>query len=183
MMFSTDLAAGEACGREDCQPCGSRAENRPNCRSQSILYESSCVECNPADTTIRKEDSRRGIYLGESSRSLYERAKEHFKDAEDFDQGSHMVKHWMNDHPEKDNCPEFSFRIKAKFKDCLSRQVAEAMSILYSKDKLLNSKNEYMANCLTRICVEENTYERKRKERESEMEEEKEREKLKAFKL
>ena len=47
MMFSTDLAAGEACGREDCQPCGSRAEKRPNCRSESILYESSCVECNP----------------------------------------------------------------------------------------------------------------------------------------
>ena len=143
LMFSTDLGAGESCGREDCQPCGSRTERRPNCRAQSIMYESKCVVCNPNTTSSRQEESRQGIYIGESSRTLYERSKEHFKDAEDFNPSSHMVKHWMNDHPDSNVCPEFSFTLKARFRDCLSRQVAEAISIMYTKDQLLNSKNEY----------------------------------------
>ena len=83
----------------------------------------------------------------------------------------------MNEHPEMDVCPKFSFKIKARFRDCLSRQVAEAITILYSKDQLLNSKNEYMANCLTRICVEENTFERKKREREEEEKDDREKEK------
>ena len=66
LMFSTDLGAGESCGREDCQPCGSRTERRPNCRAQSIMYESKCVVCNPNTTSSRQEESRQGIYIGES---------------------------------------------------------------------------------------------------------------------
>ena len=76
-----------------------------------------------------------------------------------------MVKHWMNEHPDANVCSEFSFTLKAKFRECLSRQVAEAINIMYSKDQQLNSKNEYMANCLTRVCVEENRFERKKRER------------------
>ena len=38
LLFSTDLGAGASCGRLDCQPCMSRKEKRPNCKSQSILY-------------------------------------------------------------------------------------------------------------------------------------------------
>ena len=37
-MFSIDLAKGESCGRDDCQPFGSG--RRLNCKTQSILYES-----------------------------------------------------------------------------------------------------------------------------------------------
>ena len=62
----------------------------------------------------------------------------------------------------------------------MSRQVAEAINIMYSKDQLLNSKNEYMANCLTRICVEEERFERKKRERKEE--EEMERVRLRNFK-
>ena len=40
-----------------------------------------------------------------------------------------------------------------------------------------------MANCLTRICVEENTFERKKREREEEEKEDREKERLKAFKM
>jgi hypothetical protein len=61
--------------------------------------------------------------------------------------------------------------------------VAEAIQILYTKDQILNLKNEYMANCLTRICVEENKFDRKKREREEEREEEKELQKLEAFKI
>ena len=37
-MFSTNLAAGEACGRMECQSCESKTEGRLNCKLQSILY-------------------------------------------------------------------------------------------------------------------------------------------------
>ena len=182
LLFSTDLGAGDACGRLDCQPCESRTEKRPNCKAQSILYESKCVICNPSDTSSRQEHPRNGIYIGESSRSLYERSKEHLRDAESFDPGSHIIKHWMNVHPDRKDCPDFSFSIKNRFRDCLSRQVAEAISILYTKDQILNSKNEYMANCLTRICIEENRFEKKRNERQAEEQEEAEKHQLLAFK-
>ena len=65
LLFSTDLGAGEACGRLDCQPCESRTEKISNCRAQSILYESKCVICNPNDTSSRQEQKRKGIYPGE----------------------------------------------------------------------------------------------------------------------
>ena len=35
-LFSTDLARGEPCGREDCHPCKA-SSGRPNCKQASIL--------------------------------------------------------------------------------------------------------------------------------------------------
>jgi hypothetical protein len=95
LMFSTDLGAGEDFGRQYCQPCLSRNEDRPNCKSQSILYESKCTICNPTKkkTSRNREQPKKGMFGGETSRSLYERSREHMKDAGDFDSGSHSVKH------------------------------------------------------------------------------------------
>jgi hypothetical protein len=72
----------------------------------------------------------------------------------------------MNKHPDTEECLRFSFSIMSKFKDCLSRQVAEAITINYTADQILNSKNEYMANCLTRICVEEERFDKQKREQE-----------------
>ena len=47
-MFSQNLARDIPCGRLDCQPClTSKEGSTKNCRSRSILYESSCLLCNP----------------------------------------------------------------------------------------------------------------------------------------
>ena len=106
---------------------------------------------------------RVGIYIGESSRSIAERTTEHFNDAESFSKGSHIVKHWMKTHPELEAAPQFKIRILRQYKDCLSRQVGEAIAIFLSKDSLLNSKNEYVQNCISRITVEEDKYARKKR--------------------
>jgi hypothetical protein len=79
--------------------------------------------------------------------------------------------------------PEIIFSVIKNFRDCLSRQVAEAIKIHYSRDELLNSKNEYNANCLTRIVVEEEVYERKKRERKEEMEELEEKKRWEVFKI
>ena len=43
--------------------------------------------------------------------------------------GSHMVKHWMTLRPEDQSWPPFKFKILGGYRDCLSRQVAEAIKI------------------------------------------------------
>ena len=172
-LFQTDLASSEHCGREDCHPCEGNPGKKSNCKQSSILYESKCKVCNPdLKGSSQKEElqSRVGIYYGETSRSLYERSKEHVRDAESFSEGSHIIKHWMKHHQDEEK-PEFIFSVLKTFRDCLSRQVSEAIKIHYSRDKLLNSKNEYNANCLTRVVVEEEVYERKKRERREEIEE------------
>ena len=185
-MFSTDLGAGEPCGRENCQPCNSRTGCRPKCKKQSILYESKCKECNPGEESSHQEGNqpigRIGIYVGETSRSLFERTKEHFGDADGFKPGSHMVKHWMTSHSESNACPSFEFNIIGSYTDCLSRQVAEALRIMNSKDVLLNSKNEYASNCLSRVCVDMDKYERRKQERREEEQEKADLRKLEEFK-
>ena len=98
--------------------------------------------------------------MGETSRSLAERTIEHFNDAESFSKRSHMVKHWMTSHMELDIIPPFQIKIVKQYRDCLSRQVGEAVAILLTKDNLLNSKNEYIQNYITRITVQEDMLER-----------------------
>ena len=60
--------------------------------------------------------------------------------------------------------PAFKFKILKTYRDCLSRQLGEAISIWSSRDVLLNSKNEYITNCISRITVEEGTIERRMRE-------------------
>ena len=59
--------------------------------------------------------------------------------------------------------------------------MAEAIAILLSKDKLLNSKNEYLQNCITRITVQEDLCERKTRISREEKEEKQEEERIRAF--
>ena len=187
-LFSTNLAKGKHCERRECYSCEVGGDKRPNCKQQSVLYESVCQECKSSDDSSipqanRKEPkSRRGVYYGETSRSLHERAQEHVRDAIGFDQGSHMVKHWMNDHPDLRVRPRFKFAVIGVFKDCLSRQVAEAMRLMMTNDSILNSKNEYLQNCIPRIVVEESKFERMQREREEELNELEEKKRVEKFK-
>ena len=75
-----------------------------------------------------------------------------------------------------------SFKIRKQFTDCLSRQVGEAVAILLSKDQLLNSKNEYVQNCISRITIQEDSLERKKRLIQEEVEEKKEETALAEFK-
>ena len=71
----------------------------------------------------------KGRYIGETSRSIYERSKEHQRDKENQEDDSHQIKHWRLDHPELPEPPEFKFSLIASFQDPLSRQLAESVRI------------------------------------------------------
>ena len=67
--------------------------------------------------------------MGESSRSLYERAKEHVADKKNLAEDSHMIKQWALDHSDLKTPPKFRFEIIGSFRDAVTRQVTEAVRI------------------------------------------------------
>ena len=152
--FCKDLGKGQHCMRKDCPPCNG-SDKRENCRSKNLVYKSKCKICNPRSSRQEEDHHgvqpsgsknstpRQGIYIGETSRSLHERAFEHVRDGRTFSHKSHIVKHWINTHPDLPSPPEMEFTILARYRDCLSRQIGEALRIHYTKDIILNSKSEY----------------------------------------
>ena len=161
------------CGRKPCPPCDS-TDKRQNCRSRNLVYESSCRICNPLSSQQEhcsqlgssQNNPRDGIYIHGTSRSLHERAVEHVRDAESFSAKSHIVKYWMTSHPELDTPPIMDLRITSMYRDCLSRQIGEALKINFPKDNILNSKGEYLSNCISRLTVEEDAWERRERSRQ-----------------
>ena len=79
-------------------------------------------------------------YIGESSRNLYTRLKEHqtkYKAGKD----SFMLEHQQEKHGGE--TADFSAKVTHTFRDCLTRQVSEAVHIRRSNTKVLNSKSEW----------------------------------------
>ena len=95
----------------------------------------------------------KGLYYGESSRSLYERSKEHIKDREDGEDDSHQVKHWKIDHNDMEEPPAFKFKMIQSFQDPLTRQLAESVRIEAGGTQILNSKSEYSRCRVPRLKV------------------------------
>ena len=87
---------------------------------------------------------------------------EHVKDADNFSQKLHIVKNWMKDHRDERIRPPFAFRIVKRYKDCLSRQVREAIKILHTGDNILKSKPEDLSKNISRLTVMEDDWEKKK---------------------
>ena len=87
----------------------------------------------------------------------------------------------MLDHADLVHMPEFRFTIHSQHRDALSRQVGEAIAIMHSRDALLNSKSEYMTNCLTRVTVDERDWDKRQREMQEELKEKEELVKLEKF--
>ena len=117
-----------------------------------IYARSACCTEKVKDEKFLKNG--KGIYVGESSRSLYERAKEHQAEKENLSEDSHQVKHWLTSHQEMSSPPEFKFRIIQTFRDPLSRQLAEAVRIDLRGEDVLNSRSEYSRCRVPRLRID-----------------------------
>ena len=71
----------------------------------------------------------------------------------------------MSSHPTLPTPPEMEFSVTGMFRDCLSRQISEALRINNSTDVLLNSKGEYGHNSVSRLVVQEDAWVRREKDR------------------
>ena len=126
---STNPWASRDCGRPDCIICSQGDEEIQDCRRRNILYENRCTLCQVRDGKDDAKMTGKGIYVGESARSMYERAKEHEADRVGELEESHQIKHWVLDHPELDAPPKFRFKVVSSFSDALTRQLSEAVRI------------------------------------------------------
>ena len=163
--------AGAGCSREDCHTChqGGKQDKKEDCFRRNILYESRCGVCEDrremaGGTKSSKKRKRTdltepNIYVGETSRSLYERTKEHIRDGQNRAEDSHIAKHWEQAHAGEE-MPEFRFIIARSFRDSLSRQIAESIRIDLRGEQVLNSRTVYSRNRLPRLEVEKPEWEK-----------------------
>ena len=102
----------------------------------------------------------KGRYVGQSSRTLFERASEHLQGLSRFDPANFLFKHWAVAHSELPAPPEFHFRVVKSHKDPMSRMIHEAIRILSSAS--CNSKSERKGYKIARITIEPNEWEKKK---------------------
>ena len=141
LSFSKNLNAGN-CGRSECQICINPKNKGPSmCKVSSVVYECVCVLCDE----IHRSDptqTHRGVYIGETYRTLFERAIEHKRALDNFDPKGFMSKHWAICHNDLDTPPAFRFRVLEKSQSPLNRKITEA--VLISKlGVTMNSKAEW----------------------------------------
>ena len=129
----------------------------PKCTKMSVVYENLCKVCNEGaggkkELTTVKEGS---IYVGETSRSIFERSKEHWKDFQGGSDKSHILRHQGATHPGEQ--PEFVMRTVKYHRTALSRQIGEAVRIARrgGAGAILNSKAEFDRCHIPRLVLEE----------------------------
>ena len=83
----------------------------------------------------------KGVYVGETARTLAERAKEHIASCNRMESRSFMFKHWSADHPDLEQPPEFRFSVLKTHKDPMGRLIHEAIKIY--ENATLNSKSQW----------------------------------------
>ena len=115
------------------------------------MYEAVCLKCEEEIKRGRKEPSDLGRYIGESSRTLSERSKEHIEGLQAYDYNNFIVKHWANCQSDLEEAPGIRFRVLKSFQDALSRLATEA--ILIEDKATMNSKSEFRNNRISRIVV------------------------------
>ena len=95
-------------------------------------------------------------YIGESSRSSYERGWEHLNDLTQLKSSSHMLKHIVLNHPEQEpDKIKFGMRILRTCKTSFERQIHESVIIQQEREQhnILNSRSEYNRCSLPRIST------------------------------
>ena len=138
----------------------SRGETLPPCRKRNILYENICLICNPGAGGEEKEKISPptyppSIYVGESSRSLYERGKEHWKNFKAGLEDNHIKKHHVIHHG-GEGAPKFHLRPVMFHQTPLARQISEAVRIeKWGEDLILNSKTEFNRCKIGRLTIGE----------------------------
>ena len=91
-MFQKEISHTK-CYREDCKVCFNSNPTIPSiCQLKGVVYLGICRLC---DHKHKNNDQKRhkGIYVGETSRTLSQRAKEHFSALKRLDDSSFMFKH------------------------------------------------------------------------------------------
>ena len=132
----------------------------PDCSKQPVIYENICKSWNKGAGDKNEPKELRAdvpsLYIGESSRSLYERSREHWKQWGSKDERSHILKHMKTVHKGEDK-PDFLMRAVTFHRSALTRQVGEAVriGIRGGAEMILNSKSEFDRCKIPKLVIEE----------------------------
>ena len=144
-MFQPKFPIIEGCILGDkCRAC---SNDGLQCRPKGVVYSASCAEYskNVCDVDVKSEYT----YIGETSRTVRLRIKEHMEALSNLNPKSFQLFHWYDKHQTSEVCPEFEFKVVKKFKDALTRQITEAILILDLGG--LNRKCEFRINEICRM--------------------------------
>ena len=134
-------------------------EEIPDCTRRNIVYESICTKCQleakkPGPLDSHEKTKTPSIYVGETSRSIYERAGEHWAGYKKRKTDSHIWKHHFLHHGSQGE-PEMVFKVLGQFKAALTRKVTEAVQIRKRGTSALNSKAEFDRCKIHRLTVDQ----------------------------
>ena len=148
------------CFRPDCHVCATRTAKGPSlCNVKGVVYTGTCKLCDLSHKQA-PGSKHAGLYVGQTARTLKERAEEHVKSYRRYESKSFMFKHWVTTHPEISDPPEFMFSVIKKHKDPLTRLVHEAVKILDCAS--MNSKSEWNGFKIARLCVDTEDWQKKK---------------------
>jgi hypothetical protein len=159
LLSNKNLWKGEHCGRPNCRTCAQPGDKKEPCKARNVVYESECTLCNEpgsrkeADRESLKEPKEQAnLYVGETARSISERAGEHWEGAIGGKEENHMMEHLASSHREE-QLPSFRFRVVKQCRTALERQVREAVRI-EMRGNILNKKGMFNRCKLTRMVVD-----------------------------
>ena len=150
---------GHDCERQNCLLCFTklRTEKKKtqDCHQRNIVYQIRCLNCQEREqerienldlSEHEKRELRNKIklyiYIGESSRSAYERGWEHLNDLTKLSRKSHMLKHILSEHPGQDiKKVKFGMSIIRTCRTSFERQIYESVEIQQAREhhNILNS--------------------------------------------
>ena len=137
--------ATPGCTSGDCQACRGGPGAGGNCRRSNVLYRMDCGLC---------EEEGRCTYVGETSRNLYTRAREHMNKYLSRKTREESFIHTHQNERHTGLPAHFEAKVVGNFKDCLSRQVSEGVHIRRGGPDILNSKSEWHQPALWRVQSE-----------------------------
>jgi hypothetical protein len=126
-----------------CVACRNDRGSGGNCRGSNINYEMECQLCPP---------NQKAKYIGESSRNLFTRGQEHESRYRNRNRGSFMLKHQEMEHNGAEGV--YTAKVTGSDRDCLTRQVREAVRIRRCQVPVLNGKSEWHQPALWQVQSE-----------------------------
>ena len=106
-----------------------------------------CVddEMDPSQNSKMMKSS----YVGESSRPIRARVREHITNLRCGSSKSFIISHWMDKHSASIEAPVFKWEILASYTDALRRQLGEGLYIMEAGG--LNRRDEFNHNLICRM--------------------------------
>ena len=156
---------------------GTSDENGASAQLNQLNQQDPVDSKNISDTCQRGRST--AVYIGETARTLRQRAGEHWNTLNNWSSNSFMLRHWISSHGTLTEPPNFSFKVLKKFTEPMGRQIFEALKIV--ETGYLNLKTEYGANHLCGLQSSAPEWEKDKLFKEKEEEKRKLKETVKQF--